>query len=537
MRVAEILDDTIQWPAMTADVLAAFGSDVDTEFNAFLARVEGRFRTTSKYANVLRFLVDHSKLRDNELVALFEFIYSSLINNLKGELAELFARRRVRDFAELLLLKDATVVIGPRIRERARRRTRGWLKGADGLLCVDEERQITIAAVVEVKAMHHPVPRIIEQLQGHVSRMRAGGLKIGDDVFMPDAIDIRCPDGTIEPLETAANVPCLIIHPWLASENGAILPHPDSPNVWVAELAYTQDEITEAAYRLTDWFFARLGPIVFFRPGDEPVGRTPAPHPEDSLEENGRNAFRAALFGVWRRKIFQPRPADAPRGGKRTPADTFLWLYNSICGGYEQATTDDIFFPDFVPNDAYEERRARWVAARTALARTDFPMAVAAIPDPTEQSDVWSRRREWVLFARIHARAGNHERANAAIESAYAEAPSTNLAVPLERAATHALVAALGGRRATAADQLRSAGQMLTEARALIALHEREGYDYPADLDARSIETAMIDMAIAASLIGERDEALELLRDLAPIDSMEAERLANDPTLTALRAR
>ncbi|HEX7678328.1 MAG TPA: hypothetical protein VF713_09400 [Thermoanaerobaculia bacterium] len=47
----------------------------------------------------------------------------------------------------------------------------------------------------------------------------------------------------------------------------------------------------------------------------------------------------------------------------------------------------------------------------------------------------------------------------------------------------------------------------------------------------------MIDMAIAASLIGERDEALVLLRDLAPIDFLEPERLANDPTLTALRAR
>jgi len=114
MRVAEILDDTIRWPAMTADILAGFGNDVDSEFDAFLGRVEGRFRTTSKYASVLRFLVDHSKLRDTELVALFEFIYSSLINNLKGELAELFARRRVRAFAELLRLEDATVVIGPR---------------------------------------------------------------------------------------------------------------------------------------------------------------------------------------------------------------------------------------------------------------------------------------------------------------------------------------------------------------------------------------------------------------------------------------
>jgi len=39
----------------------------------------------------------------------------------------------------------------------------------------------------------------------------------------PDAIDIRCDDGTIEPLATVVNVPSLVVHPGLASEDGGWL--------------------------------------------------------------------------------------------------------------------------------------------------------------------------------------------------------------------------------------------------------------------------------------------------------------------------
>ena len=530
--VAWILADTIRWPEMEEDILHTLGENRDEEFAAFLQRVEGRFRSTPRFSAVLRFMRDHSKFRDEELVSLFEFIYSSLISNLKGELAELFARPRIRDFADTLRIPDSPTILGPRLRERPRTRSRGWLKGADAILGTYGATSAEIRAVVETKAMHHPLARIIEQLDGHVARMRSGGLQIDGIVIPPDAITVRYPDGASVPLTAATDVPALVVWPWIASEDGAILPHPERAHVWIAELRYAQDEITEAAYRLADWFFARLGPDVFFRPGDDPCGRKAAPHSENSLEENGRNAFRSALFGVWRRKIFKPRPPDAPKGGRRTPGDTFLWLYNSICGGYEQATTEDIFFPKFVPDPAYEERRQRWIAAREAFARNDYEQAVALLPDPAEQRDLPARRREWLLKARVLASAGDRQSAERAMEQAYAEGASTNLAVPLERAATHALVAAHASEHDAAAMHLQTATELLEQARAEIALHEREGYDYPADIDARGLETAVIDMAVAYAALGDSERATSLIQDLEPVDAIEAERLHNSRLAT-----
>ena len=534
MTVRSILADTIRWQAFEEEILYALGPDADAELEALIQRVEGKFRATRRFQHVLQFMRDHSKLRDAELVSLFEFMYSSLINNLKGELAELLARPRIRDFATLLDIRDVPTVLGPRLRERPKTRSRGWLKGADALLCNHTGGSAEIFAVVEVKAMEHPLPRIVEQLDGHVARMRSGGLQIDEGTVLPDAITVRYPDGQRHPLAMAADVPGLVVWPYRGTpddtpaeqeERMTIRPHAERRNVWIAELLYKQDEITEAAYRLTDWFFARLGAEVFYRPGDAANGRKAAPHPEDSLEENGRNAFRAALFGVWQREIFQPRGEDASPGGKRTPGDTFLWLYNSICGNYKKGTPDDIYFPDFEPNEAYEARRLQWVAAREAFARKAFDEALGLLPDPAQQTDLWMRRREWLLQARIAVFSGRRDLADTAMERAYAEAASTNLAVPLERAATHALVVAIAGDREAAKDHLRTARELLDHAQAEIALHVREGFDYPADIDRRSLESAIIDMATASTAIGDPTTARALVVGLEPLDPLDAARL------------
>lgn len=540
MNVQLILADTIRWKEFEEEILFALGPNAEAEFEALIQRVEGKFRATRRFQHVLQFMRDHSKLRDAELVSLFEFMYSSLINNLKGELAELLARPRIRDFAALLRVKEVPTILGHRLRERPKTRLRGWLKGADALLCNHTDRAAEIFAVVEVKAMEHPLPRIVEQLDGHVARMRSGGLKIDEVTVLPDAITVRYPDGQRHPLAVAADVPGLVVWPYRGSpddtpeeqeERMTIRPHAERPNVWIAELLYKQDEITEAAYRLTDWFFARLGAEVFYRPGDTANGRKAAPHPEDSLEENGRNAFRAALFGVWQREIFQPRPDDAPPGGKRTPGDTFLWLYNSICGNYKKGTPEDIYFPDFKPDEAYEARRQRWVAAGEAFAKQSFDEALGLLPDPGEQTDLWMRRREWLLQARIAIFAGRKDVADTAMERANAEAPSTNLAVPLERAATHALVVAVAGDREAAGAHLRTARELLDRAQAEIALHVREGFDYPADIDRRSLESAIIDMATASAILGDATTARALINNLKPLDAIDEARLRTSPML------
>jgi hypothetical protein len=82
---------------------------------------------------------------------------------------------------------------------------------------------------------------------------------------------------------------------------------------------------------------------------------------------------------------------------------------------------------------------------------------------------------------------------------------------------------------------LQTATALLEQARAEIALHEREGHDYPADIDARALETAVIDMAVAYAALGETSKASEVISDLEPIEGTEAERLQNEETLSMLR--
>jgi hypothetical protein len=84
----------LNFPEMAADVVGSLGINAEEEFTRFVARVEGKFERQPKFQLLLRFIEDYSRLRDAELIALFRFIYASLVNNFKGELAELFARGR-----------------------------------------------------------------------------------------------------------------------------------------------------------------------------------------------------------------------------------------------------------------------------------------------------------------------------------------------------------------------------------------------------------------------------------------------------------
>lgn len=168
-------------------------------------------------------------------------------------------------------------------------------------------------------------------------------------------------------------------------------------------------------------------------------------------------------------------------------------------------------------------RRARSLRKEGVRRGTRTPSGSGATR--RQQADLWMRRREWLLQARIAILSGRRDLADTAMERAYAEAASTNLAVPLERAATHALVAAIAGDREAAKDHLRTARELLDHAQAEIALHVREGFDDPADIDRRSLESAIIDMAAASTAIGDPATARALVVDLEPLDPLDAARL------------
>ena len=54
MNVTSILAETIRWPEMESEMLFALGPNAEAEFEALIERVEGRFRATPRYQQVLR---------------------------------------------------------------------------------------------------------------------------------------------------------------------------------------------------------------------------------------------------------------------------------------------------------------------------------------------------------------------------------------------------------------------------------------------------------------------------------------------------
>lgn len=168
------------------------------------------------------------------------------------------------------------------------------------------------------------------------------------------------------------------------------------------------------------------------------------------------------------------------------------------------------------------------MATREAFARNDHERAGAMLPDPAEQRNLPARRREWLLKARVLASVRDRHSAEPAMEQAYAEGASTNLAVPLERAATHALVTAHAGEHEAATVHLRTATELLEQTRA-------EGYDYPADIDARGMETAVIDMAVAYAALGDTATVSALVCELQPRDASRRSDFRNSRVVTCAR--
>ena len=392
-----------------------------------------------------------------------------------------------------------------------------WAKGPDALICRRDGRHLQIAAIAEIKAMNRPVPAMLRQIAAQLERLHRGL-----------SIDGR-PVATIDS-EPGASLAKILIRPWVRAADGAPVPHRRHPDVWLAELPYGRGELTEAAYRFAAWYFGRFGPRVFHLSGDEqPGGRRPAPHPEDSLEANGLNAFMEALYGVGQRGIFEFPDESLPRGGRRTPGRTWLWLYNSLVQGSAEANAQEMYDPPFERDPAHEARRERSELALHEYYEGRFERALELLPHPAEQDDLWWRRREWLMLARIHARRGDVQAATVALSSAGAEAPTSNRAIPLETAAVQTLVAIAAGRSGAARERFEQSAAMLEALRAEVREREAEQRGFPADVHALTVQTAVYDLAVAAELLGAAERVSPLLDGLRGAPAWMSVMIQYDP--------
>lgn len=534
------IDGILSYEEFSRELAAGLGlirpDDPNAELDAFVARVKGRFESSRNYEVVLRYLQDHSRLTDREIAKLLEFIYSKLVNKFKGELGEVLAARTIFDFGSQLG-DGVTVFHGSWLSARQLRGRGGWYDAADALYCKRDGDAFDVIAIAEVKSKGTPVDEMRTQVARNILRLRHG-LRLRGEEIPPQHIRVTAGGRSVSAVEVdeehARAVTTLVIVPWVRAKDGTPVADPSVANLWHAELPYEQDDITEAAYRFTSWYFSGVGPNVFYytRDGEPAVGdrRVPAPHQDLSLEENGGHAFMEAIYHTALRKSFDPH--EPPTPGRRTAWQTLLWLYNSMGFGYEKATTDELMFPDFTP----DPRHAAWLERHNAsMAEYHAGRITAALeifPDPARQDYGDWAPREWMLLARLRVRSGDSQGARAALSNLRGDpSQSKSLSTRMEYAAVQALLAiAEGSSDAPAA--MHRAVDIVAQVRETILDHEARGWGFPADLTRPNAHAAAIDVAVAHVLMNEPDRALEALLRLRQADPSVLDLLANDPVLS-----
>jgi hypothetical protein len=505
------------------------------QFAAMVRRVARDFESHPLRHQFIQLLQDERELLDDQIPPLVEYLYSSVVNNFKGELAELLAGPAIHRFAKRLGF-PVRFVSGWEIAEPKLKAIRlVWAKGADGLLVVEGPR-LGIAGVIEIKSYRMNVEEMAVQAANHIRRLRRA-LRIGAQEQMSDAYDFVLPDGSRVP---AASAP---IDVEVASLCVRTPPSPltkvtltDGLSA-VAELPFTKDELSKAAFAMAEWFLARLGPVVFHLPGDPRPGTVVTGWPGNSLEEAGRWATREAFHHMAARLERYRLRNDSERT-KRALRNTY-WLYNAMGWGYEHARGDRMVWgSDLEPppgevdagidlarghyrNAKFDDARAVLTALRTknpddaqlrsirwlegmveyrdlrfADARSRFPGASG------NRSDVWNDR-DLLMQARLAARTGLLDDAEALLDRTLAFG-RTDLGFLIECEGVRALVCVFRGDRPGASKASARAKANRNEAARLVDERRAAGRDDP-EIEWQGLTMGTLDLAASATVI--RDEA------------------------------
>ena len=225
--VLERIDAVLSYPELSRDLAAGLSlirpQNPAEELDALVSRVRGRFETSRNYRVVLQFLQNHSRLTDQELVRLFEFIYSKLVNKFKGELGEVLAARTLFELPSMLGA-GVEVLHGTRISARQLVRRGGWYDAADALYCIRDGDRYDVVAIAEVKSRATPFAAMREQVVRNILRLRRGFRLDGEEVI-PERIRIIAngrpvPAAAIDD-EHAHAVTALLVVPWTSAAEAA----------------------------------------------------------------------------------------------------------------------------------------------------------------------------------------------------------------------------------------------------------------------------------------------------------------------------
>jgi hypothetical protein len=488
-------------------------NDDPAEFDQMIRRVARELETNPRREIFLQFLSDDRRLRDEEVADLVEYLYSSIVNNFKGELAELLARPVLYRFSARL--GGGEIIAGWDVAEPQLRLVAGnasWRKGADALVVRNEGGRLIIIAVVEIKSYRASVTRMQIQIAKHIARLQKG-LRLGGRELALDEYTFLPVTGQVASLAIRA-----------AAEQRR------SPTISrgreaVAELAFTKSELAYAAYAFAEWFLARLGPVVFEERN---------PWPEDTLETAGRHATLEAFYHLVLRLQRLCQRENTRRN--RRALNRTLWLYNAMAFGYDNASGEDMVWFDEKHSgvdlaiedarDRYREsdfdearsildealmhcetekqvRELRWLQGMAAYRDVQFAEAERVFSGPSnDEKDIW-RHRDAAMVARLKARRGDLEAARSSLLDAAAwrwRADDYGIGVELEGVA--ALIAAARGDAADVrecsfrAKELRESLGQLVDANRAARIADPE-------IDWQALTMGKLDLASALAAVGE----------------------------------
>lgn len=296
---------------------------LETLIRAAMAAVGTNLERHPRGGLLRQLILDDRELSLTEAGALFELIYSHMVNRFKGDLAEILAIGTMADEVDHLVAEGALpLTVRLELSADCAGHTReSWAKGPDALLCAtggdhlawtgptDKTSQpagddLVVYAIVEIKSYPLGSAKALAQLASHRERLRKG-VRIGQQVWPAANIWFSAKDaGTVvcSPASDSAGIaPASYL---VRTPRRLARPPRRSAQLTVFDLAFDQERLMSAGFMMTEWFSGQLGAAVF-RQGTNPT-------PEMTPEEAGFNRLKEALYHVLRLLRFAWEDATDP---------------------------------------------------------------------------------------------------------------------------------------------------------------------------------------------------------------------------------
>ena len=317
---------------------------------------------------------NETTLCDPECGLCVEFIYSHMINRVKGELSVFLALYSCIKLILKLrrnghLSSGIQLFWGETIQERRKLKVTtkeggvkwgGFTKGADGLLVKQlssskskSHDMLKILGVVEVKSMTCSKRKVLDQINKHITRLN-GGVKLSETEWTSGNLLIA-PFRTTKKTESGLLRVMILPSTWKLSrewrsvktDKGRIMVFPDlseppmktelvelEPNFWKITLAWSQEALSQAAYEMTFWYMSQVGRHVYAK------NKLPKGWEYMTPEKAGYNAIKMMLYYILQRYISKRQERLATR------------LYNVYCFGYPLGVdNNEMLWPEDFPDE------------------------------------------------------------------------------------------------------------------------------------------------------------------------------------------